>query len=353
MSLFGDSGQSGLEAVIRRLLQEPRECFGGQVRSILPVARIRRPFSEVTKLEVELEGSRRKIVIKQFRLKNGSPAHKRKMEERVRKDFDVTRFFHEQFADCAGYSTPEPIICYPELLAIVMVLSPGENLGDLIAKKARLYPSKATLQRLSDGSRACGRYLRRLQNITAETGKLDLEELIQDVDLRLKTIVARDDGVIDPGLRRGLLAHCEKQALLAAESDLGLCGVHGDYCAGNILVGRDAVTVLDFTMFKTGSKYHDVTYYCRNLANFLHKPIFRPKTISVLQRAFLNGYDENLEAENPVFKLLSLRHVACHLRGVLEARAPWHVRLFNRRVARRHGDWMRNAIADCHRDLLA
>ena len=249
MRSSGDPGQRGLEDVVQRLLKDRRDCFWGQVRSVHPLARIRRPSSVVTKLEVELESSKRKIVIKQFKLKNSSPAHIGKMEERVRKEFDVTRFFHEKFAGCSGYSTAEPIICYPELLAIVMVHSPGENLGDLIAKTARFYPSKATLKQLSDSSCACGRYLKRLQKMTTEIGKLDMGELIQDIDLRLKRIVSLNSRIVSRRLRSEILDHCEKQAALATDSELGLCGVHGDYCSGNILVERDELTVLDFTMF--------------------------------------------------------------------------------------------------------
>ena len=353
MRSFSEPRQRELEEVLRRLSEDQHDRWGGEVRSVHPLSRIRRPFSEVTILEVELESSKRKIVVKQFTLKNDSPEQLAKMQARVRKEFDVTRLFHDKFRDCSGFSTAEPIGCYPDLLSIAMTYSPGENLADVVDKMARYSPGKATLERLSAGSRACGRYLVGLQKMTAETGRLDLAELIEDIDLRLKAIVKLESRVMDSRLRGEILDHCGRQASLATDSDLRVCGVHGDYCTSNILVAGDEVTVLDFTMFKPGSTFHDVTYFCRNLTNFLHKPIFRPQTFTILQRAFLDGYDENLDPTGPVFKLLSLRHVVCHLAGLVKASVPLHVRLFNKRVARRHAIWIRNALADSHPHALA
>jgi hypothetical protein len=278
------------------------------------------------------------------------------MRERVRRDFDVTRSVHQRFKSYPGYSVAEPVACFPELLAIVMLESPGQNLRDFILNKAAFYPRRYTLDQLAEYSFGCGQWLTIFQEITREKtqGRLQPYDVVRDIDLRLSKLVQQHGEFFNSQLRRQILNYLEKQALLVQNADLRLCGVHGDFCPANILVHGKKIIVLDFEMFKVGSVYQDVTYYLRHLETFLQKPTFRPKTISILRQALLSGYDKGIDGTSPIFSLFKLRHVICHLVDILDAPGqPTHKRLFNRTIARRYIQGLKNATVDCRQPVIS
>lgn len=333
------------EEVVKRTFTDTHVQHNRAIR-YRPLARIKRPFSEVMKFEIELESSIKKnVVVKVFNPKKMSEKHLEAWRKRVRKDFEVTKMFFDAFKHYPGYSTAEPILCFPEILAITMEESLGVNFGDLVIRKAKLYPRKATLEELSEQSYECGRWLRIFQGITRQQmrGRFRLDGLIDDIDQRLRKLVSEQGSWFSSSLRSQVLNYLEKQASLVDDPDLDLCGVHADLSPSNVLINGREVIVLDFAMYKIGSVYHDVVYFYRSLENVLHKPIFRPGTIAILQESFLKGYNETVSPASPMFRLFKVRHVICHLVGVLDlGGSAIHERLFNKRVARRYVKWLRN-----------
>jgi Phosphotransferase enzyme family len=346
-----------IERIVDKILQDQDNYFQeGRVVRFRPVEFIQRPFSKIVKVEVEFENSKNIILVKVFKPKNSSLNHLQMMRERVRRDFDVTRSVHERLKSYPGYSAAEPVACFPELLAIVMVESSGQNLRDLIINKATFYPRKSTLDQLAEYSFACGQWLTIFQEITREKtqGRLQPHDIIRDIDLRLSKLVQQHGNFFNSQLRRQILNYLERQAFLVQDGDLRLCGVHGDFCPSNILVHGKEIIVLDFERFKVGSVYQDVTYYLRHLGTFAQKPTFRPKTISILRQALLSGYDKGIDATSPIFSLFKLRHIICHLVDILDASGqPFHKRLFNKTIARRYIQGLKNATVDCHQPILS
>jgi Phosphotransferase enzyme family len=343
----------GTARIVEKILQEPNNYFQEtRVLGFRPVEFIHRPRSKIVKVEVECENSKNNIIIKVLEPNGSSLNHMQMIRERVRKDFEVTRFLHERFKSYPGYSTSKPVACFPELLASVMLESLGDNLRDLIVKKAVFYPGKVTLQQLAEYSFACGQWLTIFQKITRDKTQRKVEpyDLIRDIDLRLSKLAKRHQDFFNSRLRQQVLNYLETQALLVKDADLRVCGVHGDFCPSNILLHGKEIIVLDFEMFKLGSVYQDITYYLRHLETFLQKPTFRPKTISILQQALLSGYEERIDLASPIFGLFKIRHAICHLVDILDVvRQPLHKRLFNRAIARRYIQWLQNATVDRHR----
>ena len=333
--------ENNFEAVLQQLLAVAKTQEGAII-GYRPLTHIRRPSSEVITVELRRHNSEpTHVVVKLFKPRRISLDAIRILKEKVRRDFEVTRRFFEAFKDYADYSTAEPIMCLPEMLAVVMKESRGRNLRDLIAQNARLYPSKATVDKLIEQSYRCGEWLRIFQGLTEESiqDRLSLPALIEDIDRRLRRL--EDGEGLSQGCRSSVLRYLEKQATLVKESDLGLCGVHADFSPSNILVNGNEVIVLDFTMYRIGSVYHDLTYFHRYFENFLHKPIFRPGTINALQESFLNGYGKTVGPASPIFRLFKMRHVICHLIGIVKlSGSSLDERLFNRRVARRYRKWL-------------
>jgi Phosphotransferase enzyme family len=329
---------NNLKRIVETVLQDHEDYLQGS-RAVRLVELIKRPSSQIIKIEIEFENSKNNILVKVFKPKNSSSNHFQEMRDRVRKDFDVTLMVHERLKSYPGYSTAEPVACFPELLAIVMIESPGQNLRDLIINKATYYPSKTTLDQLAEYSFACGQWLTIFQDITREKaqGNLQPHDVVRDIDLRLSKLVQKHGEFFSSQLRRQVLNYSERQALKVQDADLRLCGVHGDFCPANILVNGREITVLDFEMFKVGSIYQDFTYYLRHLETLSQKPVFRPKTLSILREAFVIGYDKNIDTTAPIVALFKLRHIICHLVDILDlAGKPFHKRLFSKTVARRY-----------------
>jgi hypothetical protein len=107
-------------------------------------------------------------------------------------------------------------------------------------------------------------------------------------------------------------------------------------------------------MFKTGSVYNDLTYFYHRLEGYLHKPIYRARTIRRLQDEFLCGYVEKMNggrewrvADDLLFKLLWIKHVVNNYSAITRQRVVANgkklslpVQLFNRHVLRRYNRWL-------------
>ena len=309
--------ENNLEAVLQQLLAVTK-TQEDVIIGYRPLTHISRPSSEVIKVELQRHNSEpTHVVVKLFKPKKISVDAIKILKAKVRNDFEVTRRFFEAFKNYADYSTAEPVMCLPDMLAVVMKESQGRNLRDLIAEKARLYPSKTTVHKLVEQCYRCGEWLRIFQGLTEQPirDKLSVAHLIEDIDRRLKRLEGGEQ--INRGWRSRILRYLEKQAALVGELDLGLCGVHADFSPSNVLVNGNEVIVLDFTMYRVGSVYHDLTYFHRYFENFLHKPIFRSGTIAALQDSFLKGYGKTVNPASPIFRLFKMRHVICHLVGIV------------------------------------
>ena len=343
--------ENNFDAVLQRLVaaSKSQEDVIIGYRSLTQVSR---PSSEVIKVELQRHNSEpTHVVVKLFKPKKVSVDAIKVLKAKVRHDYKVTRRFFEAFKNYAGYSTAEPVMCLPEMLAVVMKESQGRNLRDLIAEKARLYPSKTTVHQLVEQCYRCGEWLRIFQRLTEQPirAKLSVAHLIEDIDRRLKRLESRAQ--ISSVWRSRILRYLEKQAALVGESDLGLCGVHADFSPSNVLVNGNEVIVLDFTMYRVGSVYHDLTYFHRYFDNFLHKPIFRSATIAALQDSFLKGYGTTVNPASPIFRLFKMRHVICHLVGIVELPgSALHQRWFNKRVARRYRKWLAQVTCETTRN---
>ena len=101
---------------------------------------------------------------------------------------------------------------------------------------------------------------------------------------------------------------------MPAASDLGPQWIHADFCPDNIIVGDGEVTVLDFMMAKTGTVYHDVAHLYMHLDAMKVKPWFRPRgRRPAAARAPRQASSRGSTSNRPLFALMLLQHVICHL----------------------------------------
>jgi hypothetical protein len=70
------------------------------------------------------------------------------------------------------------------------------------------------------------------------------------------------------------------------------------------------------------------------------KPYFRRPVIRALQKALLRGFDPNLAEDEPLFRLLLLRHHVNHLATLSLRRERFPARAYNAYLRRMHRRWI-------------
>jgi aminoglycoside phosphotransferase (APT) family kinase protein len=89
--------------------------------------------------------------------------------------------------------------------------------------------------------------------------------------------------------------------------------IHADYCPENIIVGYNGLTVLDYTMSKNGTAYHDIAHLFFRIDAMRLKPWTRQGAIARVQRELLDGFEPGLDTSTPLFALMLFQHVLCHM----------------------------------------
>ena len=231
------------------------------------------------------------------------------------------------------YNCMKPIACFPADLILIMEECPGEPFMRLMSAGARFWPAVERRKALARYCYLSGKWLKIFQESTIKgDARLDPEELVQYIDVRLQKLVARSAIPFSEKLRSRILTFLEAKGPGAA-AELAIAGVTGDFVPANVLVDRDRVAVLDFGMFNYGSTFQDLAQYYQHIDFFRQKPVYSPAIISDLQETFLRGYDSNFDSNKVLFDVFRIRAIVNRLSATTVrkwANLPLHVRLFNR-----------------------
>ena len=131
-----------------------------------------------------------------------------------------------------------------------------------------------------------------------------------------------------------VLEYFDQIAAEIGSRPLRLVAIHADLCPTNILVGPDGgVTVLDFAMARSGTRFHDLAHLYMHLKFTRWRPRLKPAIVNAAQEALLRGYDPAVSADDPLFRLMLLQHLVCHVAflaerqtGALEPAYRWFLR---------------------------
>jgi hypothetical protein len=93
-------------------------------------------------------------------------------------------------------------------------------------------------------------------------------------------------------------------------------------------------------MAKTGTIYHDLAHLSMHLEAMQVKPWFRPAIVARLQRDLMAGFEPGLTVNRPLFALMLLQHVVCHLLTLQAPVGSRSARLYRARLHRRHRRWL-------------
>jgi aminoglycoside phosphotransferase (APT) family kinase protein len=151
-------------------------------------------------------------------------------------------------------------------------------------------------------------------------GRVGLAERRAYVDARLQLLEGR---VLSTAERTLWLAHFDALCTAIGEPDVAAVSIHADLSPMNIIVDDDGrIAVLDFTMAKVGTIYHDLShlYFHLDLVGNRHRR--HRGRISRLLQAMLDAYSPGLTAADPLFALMLLQQAVCHLAQLAERKVP-------------------------------
>lgn len=314
----------------------------GRAVTLSPAGYQERPFSHV--LRVRLTGSSsalipaRHLYVKIFK-SDGSPEDVARIRARVVQDHDRTAAIHSAMARWPDLRVVRPVACSPEFLTIVTEEARGETLLQHLEAQASWIPGGRAAAPVLPLDRV-GAWLSAFQTTAAPEGRLSVDDLRTYMDIRLARLVELPAAAFDARDRARALRHIDRLGQAAAEEDVLKVPVHADLAPGNVLVSSDHVTVLDFAMVTTGSRLHDLTRLLVQIDLMSLKPQLRRATLDEAARAVVRGFDAGLDADRPMFRLLSLQHRLNHLNTLAKKKTPFPENAYNWRLRRHHRAWI-------------
>lgn len=314
------------------LFKDPATYFNTSVPPVLsPLAVIQRPHSTLIKSRVEWEENSFPLYVKLFHVKNVSPEEHKTILTRMQTDFEITQFLNKTFNKDQPFTVPKTIAFFPEETALLSQESSGHRFIDVISRLAIGYPRNSELDELAEYAYSIGQWLREFQRLTT-THNSDAQgvlSLVPYVDVRLRNLMASSG--LSESNRKVILDFLNHQVEEGSTSEMTICKVHGDFSLSNILVDAKNVTVLDFAMSSIGSCHQDPSYLFQRLENYLSNPLILRSTITLIEKSFLQGYNETFDGQQPLFLAFRVRHMVNYLASLVKPKkASWLTGLYQR-----------------------
>lgn len=330
----------GFERLLSALSGDSQQYFGDPHAVVEPVARLERPFSALLRLRVMAAGRESHAFLKVFRPRTSAPEEVAQLRRFVEREFRATRRLHDALAGLGGLTALRPVAVFPDDLAIVTEEVAGTTfdrlLRDALWGRRVPVPVDAVAERI-------GAWVRTYQRVIDADGLLSLDDRREYLDVRLRKLVGA--GVLAECDRTDALRRFDELAPAVADPSQPLVAIHADLCPGNILVDANgAVTILDFAMAKAGPRFHDVSHLYMHLEFLRWRPRLKTGTVNEAQAALLRGYQDASAVSDPLFLLMLLQHVVCHVAllaerpsGPLDPAYRWFVRRRWAKCARMRG----------------
>jgi len=271
------------------------------------------PFSSVQRLRIQTPARAAIAYLKVPKSHRDTEEERARIGRSLEREYEATLAVYRALQQDACIGAVRPIAWLPEHQALVTEEVPGRPLGNVLMDSQR---AAHELLAIAD---AVGKWVRTYQTLGPATGRIELAERRHYLDVRLKLL---DGRVFSTADRRAVLDRFDALADRIGAS-VPAVPIHADLTPMNIIVGADGrVTVLDFTMAKTGTIHHDLSHVFFHLELLAGRHRGKRVTFRALQAAVLAGYDAELSAADPLFRLMLLQHAVCHVALLAERRVP-------------------------------
>lgn len=296
---------------------------------------ISRPFSRVARCVVKGADDTRAVFVKVYRNVMDKPSEE--YVEKIQREYDITKFWYDLLEGSDEFRVVKPVLALPEKFIFVSEESKGENLFDIITGKAGFFPSNEDMKLLNRALLKVGNWLRYKESrLEPEEGLYSIPELLDYINVRLEILKELPGKPFPDSYSNRIRSFFERYGETISDTERRMTITHSDFNPGNILIGKDNVTVLDFGRRVTESYLLDVCKLHFQLYLLTLKPQFRSSTIAQLQQSLLEGFGDIHADEKLMFRFLTIRNVVTHLTNILRSRQQsLKARVYNKYVLNR------------------
>ena len=302
-------------ATVLNALAAQSDTEFGQPGAVVEVLRqVDGPFSSVQRVRITTPTRAVHAYTKILKPRKPGPDQLAAIDRMLKREYNATAALYQALPQDDSLAAIRPIALLPELHALVTEEAPGRPLGEVLEDTT---VSDASL--LAVAARV-GRWTRLYQQLVHVQGRVALSERREYLDARLRLLEGR---VLSAAERAFWLDRFDTLARELGQTDLPAVAIHADLGPMNIVVDDNGrIAVIDFTMAKSGTRHHDLSHVYFHLELHATRHHAQRARVSALQRAMLDGYEPGLSAADPLFQLMLLQHVVCHLALLAERRVP-------------------------------
>ena len=305
--------RDGFEPVLAALSADRTTEFGAPQARVETLRTVDGLFSSVRHVRVHGPARTIQAYIKILKPRRPGAEEAARIDRMLRREYEATRALYDALRQDADVGVVRPIAFLPDHRALVTEEAPGRPLGELLA--AATEPSDALLTI----ARRAGVWVRTYQRLAPSADVVSLAERRHYLDERLALLEGR---VLSAAERQAVLDRYDALARRIGPS-VPAVRIHADLTPTNIIVddtGR--VTVLDFTMAKSGTPHHDLSHLYFHLELLAGRQRAKREMVRATARAMLAGYDATLSAADPLFALMLMVHGVCHVALLAERKVP-------------------------------
>ena len=336
-----------LAPIIAAVTREAGAWFGVPVDAVTPGPHVERAASDSLLLWVKTAARTEGVSIRVWRVNTETIHERRRVEERVRREFQATTEAWRAFAGSESVGCVRPLGYFPEHLAIATEVAPGRQLSELLQRVLLPFASKPdrllfdrVCQRLAD-------WLRRFQASGGAGTTCDPADLNEYVDSRLRRMVSNPfSGFTEADRVRVLLVTAWLTARLRPE-ELVEVPLHDDLTLDKVVGSDERLTVLECGGMRRGLAYQDLARLHMYVGLFASDHQYSASLIRDAQRRLLRAFDPQLDAAGPAFRVAQLVNVVEHY-FTLSAQRSSGTTLHDWRTMRRHRAWLRRLESGVH-----
>ena len=307
-------GRDDFGPVLAALATDGSTPFGAPGARVERLRRIEGPFSAVQHVRVSTPAQTTHAYIKILKPRRPGEEELARIDRMLKREYLATRALYEALEADHALGAVRPLALLADHRALVTEEVPGRPFAELLVEHTRPF------EHLTAVASAIGRWIRLYQGLGDSGGRIELAERRQYLDDRLRLLVGR---VLSPAEREGTLHRFDELARAVGSPSVEAVLIHADLTPLNIIVDEAGrTTVLDFTMAKTGTRFHDLSHVYFHLQLMAARRRGREESFRALQQALLSGYAPAITTEEPLFRLMLLQHAVCHVALLAERRVP-------------------------------
>lgn len=300
--------------VLQALAADPTTEFGAPGARVEVLRQIDGPFSSVQQVRIHTPHRTVQAYTKVLKPRKPGPDELAMLDRMLRREYNATAALYRALPADPEIGAVRPIAILPEHRALATEEVPGRPFADLLADES------VSGQELIAIARRIGTWARLYQQLVPAEGTVVLAERRTYLDQRLQLLEGR---VLTAAERAASLDVFDALCREIGATEVPAGPIHADLGPTNIIVDATGrIAVLDFTMAKTGTVHHDLSHVYFHLELLAARNRRRRGLVRSLERAMLDGYRPGMTAAEPLFRLMLLQHVVCHVALLAERRFP-------------------------------